>query len=190
MVDVDLADLLDDLADDDATDAVILYIESITAARRFMSAAPLARRKPIVACKAGRFPLSSGAAASHTGAMAGVDSVYEAAFERAGIVRVLELDELFDCAVIGGPTPTPGKRSAIVTNAGGPGVLACDALLARQGELAVLSASTIAQLDQMLPPYWSHGNPIDLLGDATADRYERALRIVADAEEVDAILTY
>jgi acetyltransferase len=190
MIDVDLADLLDDLADDDATDAVILYIESITAARRFMSAArACARRKPVVACKAGRFPLSSRAAASHTGAMAGVDSVYEAAFERAGIVRVLELDELFDCAQLLASGPRVcGTRLAIVTNAGGPGVLACDALLARQGELATLSSVTMDELDRILPPYWSHGNPIDLLGDAPPERYSQAMQIVADAEEVDAVL--
>ena len=138
MLDVDLGDLLDYLSGDSNTDAVILYIESISNARGFMSAArACARRKPIVAYKAGRFPQSAQAAASHTGAMAGVDSVYEAAFERAGIVRVFEVDDLFDCAQLLAHGPNVrGDRLAIVTNAGGPGVMACDALLAHHGRLA------------------------------------------------------
>ena len=190
MLDVDLADLLDYLAEDGATDAVILYLESIENARRFMSAARACSRcKPIVAYKAGRFTESAQAAASHTGAMAGVDSVYEAAFERAGIVRIFDVNDLFDCAQLLARGPrVRGDRLAIVTNAGGPGVMACDALLSRNGKLARLSESTVRQLDQTLPPSWSHGNPVDVLGDATPERFERALEIVAADPGVDAIL--
>ncbi len=190
MLDVDFGDLLDYLADDGSTDAVMLYIESIANARRFMSAArACARRKPIVAYKAGRFAQSAQAAASHTGALAGIDSVYEAAFERAGIVRIFEVDELFDCAELLAHGPrVHGDRLAIVTNAGGPGVMACDALLARGGKLAQLSASTLRRLDAELPGSWSHGNPIDVLGDATPERYARALGIVSADSEVDAVL--
>ena len=190
MLDVGLADLLDYLADDGNTDAVVLYVESVTNARRFMSAArSCARRKPIVAYKAGRFPQSAQAAASHTGAMAGVDSVYEAAFERAGIVRVFDVDDLFDCAQLLARAPrATGERLAIVTNAGGPGVMACDALLSRNGKLAKLSDATMQQLTEVLPASWSHGNPVDILGDATPQRYARALKIVSGDRGVDALL--
>jgi len=190
MLDVDLADLLDYLAQDGATDAVMLYIESIESARRFMSAArACSLRKPIVAYKAGRFAESAKAAASHTGAMAGVDSVYEAAFERAGIVRIFDVDDLFDSAQLLARGPrVRGQRLAIVTNAGGPGVMACDALLAKGGKLARLSEATLEQLDRTLPPSWSHGNPVDVLGDATPERFAQALEIVAADPGVDAIL--
>ena len=189
MLDVDLADLLDYLAQD-ATDAVVLYIESIENARRFMSAArACSLRKPIVAYKAGRFTESAKAAASHTGAMAGVDSVYEAAFERAGIVRVFDVDDLLDCAQLLARGPrVRGDRLAIVTNAGGPGVMACDALLAKGGKLAQLSESTLRQLGLSLPPSWSRGNPVDVLGDADHHRFAGALEIVAADPGVDAIL--
>jgi acetyltransferase len=190
MLDVDMADLLDYLAADSHTDAVILYVESIENARAFMSAArACARRKPIVAYKAGRFAESAQAAASHTGAMAGVDSVYEAAFERAGMVRVYEVDALFQCAQLLARGPRiQGERLAIVTNAGGPGVMACDALLARHGKLATLSQATLQQLDRMLPTAWSHGNPVDVLGDATPARFARALETVVADDQVDAVL--
>jgi acetyltransferase len=190
MLDVDFAELLDYLAEDPTTEAVILYIESITNARRFMSAArACARRKPILAYKAGRFALSAQAAASHTGAMAGLDSVYDAAFERAGIVRVFDLDDLFDCAQLLASTPRlRGDRLAIVTNAGGPGVIACDALLASDGKPAQLLDSSLRQLDEVLPTSWSHGNPVDVLGDATPERFAQALGIVANDDNVDAVL--
>ena len=127
-----------------------------------------------MAYKAGRFPQSAQAAASHTGAMAGVDSVYEAAFERAGIVRIYEVADLFDCAQLLAHGPrVSGDRLAIVTNAGGPGVMACDALLARGGKLARLSGDTLRRLDEVLPSAWSHGNPVDVLGDATPERFAR-----------------
>ncbi len=189
MLDVGFDDLLDYLAADKQTAAVMLYVESISEARDFMSAArALARAKPIVVCKAGRFAESAQAASSHTGAMAGVDEVYDAAFSRAGIVRVAEINELFDCAeLLAKAAHLPrGERLAIVTNAGGPGVMATDALLARQGRLAKLKPETLARLSEVLPAAWSHGNPVDVLGDASAERYERALEIILGADEVDA----
>jgi acetyltransferase len=190
MLDVGIDDLLDYLALDPQTDAVVLYVESITQARQFMSAArAFSRDKPIVAYKAGRFSDSAKAAASHTGAMAGVDSVYEAAFRRAGIVRVQDIDEMFDCAELLARGRVPkGPRLAIITNAGGPGVMACDALLDRRGVLAKLESTTIEKLNQVLPPFWSHGNPIDILGDAPAQRYADALSAVLADPNTDSAL--
>jgi len=190
MLDVTIGDLIDFFAMDSLTDSIILYVESITEAREFMSAArAFARKKPIIAYKAGRFTESAQAAASHTGAMAGVDTVYEAAFNRAGIVRILEMSDMFDCAELLARQTTPkGPRLAIVTNAGGPGVMATDALLERKGVLAKLADDTIAQLNEHMPPAWSHGNPIDVLGDATPDRLARALDIVLKDPGVDAAL--
>jgi acetyltransferase len=190
MVDVDFADMLDHLSEDPLTDAVILYIESIENARSFMSAArACSRAKPVIVYKAGRFDESAKAAASHTGAMAGVDSVYEAAFERAGIVRVFSIGEMFECAELLAKGPrVSGNRLAIVTNAGGPGVMACDALLARKGVLASLDSTTIEKLNAILPAAWSHGNPVDVLGDSTPDRYQHALQVVIDDPAVDAVV--
>jgi acetyltransferase len=190
MLDVGLDDLLDFLAADPQTDAVVLYVESITQARSFMSAArALARDKPIVAYKAGRFAASAQAAASHTGAMAGVDAVYEAAFRRAGIVRVFDIDEMFDCAELLARERVPrGPRLAIITNAGGPGVMATDALLERRGSLAEMDRATIDELSRVLPPFWSHGNPIDILGDAPPQRYRDALALVLADNNVDGVL--
>jgi acetyltransferase len=190
MLDVGIDDLLDYVAADPHTDSVVLYVESISRARQFMSAArALARDKPIVAYKAGRFADSAQAAASHTGALAGVDAVYEAAFRRAGIVRVFDLDEVFDCAgMLARPRIPKGPRLAIITNAGGPGVMACDALLDRRGVLAKLSPATIERLNACLPPYWSHGNPVDILGDAPAQRYADAATAALTDEGVDAVL--
>lgn len=190
MLDVGVDDLLDYLAADAATDAVVLYVESITEARPFMSAArALSRDKPIVAYKAGRFADSAQAAASHTGAMAGVDAVYEAAFRRAGIVRVFDIDEMFDCAKLLARRRVPsGSRLAIITNAGGPGVMACDALLDRRGTLARLEPATVEKLNAAMPPFWSHGNPIDILGDAPPQRFADALALVIADKNVDAVL--
>ena len=190
MLDVSIADLIDYFATDGQTESIILYVESITEAREFMSAArAFARQKPIIAYKAGRFAESAQAAASHTGAMAGVDTVYEAAFNRAGIVRVSEMSDMFDCAELLARQQTPkGPRLAIVTNAGGPGVMATDALLERKGVLASLAESTIAALDEHLPPAWSHNNPVDVLGDATPQRLAKAVEIVLADEGVDAVL--
>jgi acetyltransferase len=191
MLDVGIADLIDYFAMDKWTDSIILYVESITEARQFMSAArAFAKKKPIIAYKAGRFAESSQAAASHTGAMAGVDAVYEAAFARAGVVRVFEVDDLFDCAELLARQKRPkGARLAIVTNAGGPGVIATDSLLERHGVLAKLSEETIAKLNKELPAAWSHGNPVDVLGDAPPKRIGRAVEIVLEDNEVDGVLT-
>jgi acetyltransferase len=144
MQDIGMADLIDYFAEDPYTDSIILYVESISEARQFMSAArAITQDKPIVVYKAGRFSESAQAAASHTGSICGVDEVYAAAFERAGIVRVFEIDDMFDCAQLLARNRTPsGPRLAIITNAGGPGVVATDSLIARQGELAQLSEQT------------------------------------------------
>ena len=148
-----------------------------------------ARTKPIVAYKAGRFAESAQAAASHTGAMAGVDAVYEAAFQRAGIERIFQIEDMFDCAeLLARQQPPKGDRLAIITNAGGPGVMTTDALIARDGELATISDETMAQLNELLPICWSHGNPVDVLGDAPPDRFAKAVEIVLKDKNVDAVL--
>ena len=169
MLDVSMGDLIDYLAADPRTESLILYIESLSHARDFLSAArAFARYKPIVAYEAGRFAESAQAAASHTGALAGVDAVYEAAFRRAGIERVFSVDDMFDSAeLLARQRPPRGPRLAIVTNAGGPGVMATDVLMEQRGQLAKLSAPTMQRLNQALPPHWSHNNPVDVLGDAT-----------------------
>lgn len=189
-MDVSIPDLIDYLAVDPGTDAVILYVESIARARQFISAAlAFTRTKPILAYKAGRFEESSKAAASHTGALAGVDSVYQAAFERAGIVRIDNMLDVFDSVELLATGRRPaGERLVIITNAGGPGVMAADELLARRGTLARLSTQTMDQLNRTLPAYWSHGNPIDVLGDATPERYASALAAVLDDPNADAAL--
>ncbi|MBN1433359.1 bifunctional acetate--CoA ligase family protein/GNAT family N-acetyltransferase [Candidatus Fermentibacterales bacterium] len=189
-VDIGFSDLIDYLGDDEATDSILLYIESIRDAREFMTAArAVALRKPIVAYKAGRFPESARAAASHTGALASADSVYDAAFRRAGIARVLDIGEIFDVAELIGRERTPrGPRLGIVTNAGGPGVMAADALISMNGTLARLSEASMAALNESLPPVWSHSNPVDVIGDARAKRYEKASRILLEDQGVDALL--
>jgi acetyltransferase len=190
MLDVSMADLIDYFGSQTETQSIILYIESITESREFMSAArAFARTKPIVAYKAGRFAESAQAAASHTGAMAGVDAVYEAAFQRAGIERVFEIEDMFDIAeLLARERPPKGDRLAIITNAGGPGVMTTDALIAHDGKLASLSPETLQRLDEQLPPYWSRGNPVDVLGDAPPDRFAKVLEIVLQDKGVDAIL--
>ncbi len=190
MLDVGVADLIDFLDADPHTDAIVMCVESITDARRFMSAArAFTRTKPIIAYKAGRFEESARAAALHTGAMAGVDDVYDAAFARAGIVRVDEFDDLLDCAELLARQKLPrGQRLAIVTNAGGPGVMAADALLQRNGTLAALSVETQQRLDDCLPAAWSRSNPVDILGDATPKRFADAAQIVINDRCVDAIV--
>ena len=190
-VDVGFGDLIDYFGEDPHTRSIILYIESITRARSFMTAArAFARQKPILAFKAGRFPASARAAASHTGAMASEDAVYDAAFQRTGIARVGDLADVFDCAELIGRGRLPGgPRLAIVTNAGGPGVIATDALVAQQGALAQLAPETMARLEADLPPPWSHGNPVDVLGDANPKRVEKAVQHVLADPGVDAVLT-
>ncbi len=190
MADVDFGDMLDYLAADGHTRAILLYIESITHARKFMSAARAAARiKPVIVVKAGRYSESAVAAASHTGAMAGSDAVYEAAFRRAGILRVNDLEALFDAvSTLGLLQPVAGDRLAILTNGGGLGVMATDTLLYRKGTLARLSPSTMERLNTVLPPTWSHGNPVDIVGDASPQRYTDALNTIMDDPGVDAVL--
>lgn len=190
-LDVGFADLVDYFGEDEATESVILYVESIRDARRFMTATrAFAKTKPIVAYKSGRFPESAKAAASHTGALASEDAVYDAAFQRAGIARVFEIGDIFACAELVGRHKAPaGPHLAIVTNAGGPGVMATDALVARHGLLATLAPETLVSLDESLPPAWSHGNPVDVLGDARPKRFAKAVEIVLADKGVDAVLT-
>ncbi len=190
MLDVDFGDLIDYLGQDARTESLILYVESVTDPRKFMSAArAFARVKPIVAYKAGRFAESAKAAVSHTGAMAGADDVYAAAFRRAGIVRVEEIDDVFQAAeLLAGSRHPHGASLAVVTNAGGPGVISADVLLAQGGELASLHEDTLAELDAGLPAAWSHANPVDVLGDAGPEPYGRAMRAVLADEGVAAVL--
>ncbi|MGH6954594.1 MAG: acetate--CoA ligase family protein, partial [Alphaproteobacteria bacterium] len=190
MADVDFGDMLDYLAGDAGTRAILLYIEAVTNARKFMSAARAAARvKPVVVVKAGRHAEGARAATSHTGALAGDDAVYDAAFRRAGLLRVLDMEELFDAVeTLATANPPKGDRLAIVTNGGGVGVLATDALIDAGGRLAELSAGTVARLDRVLPPTWSHGNPVDIIGDASGKRYADALGAVLEDEGVDAVL--
>ena len=189
-LDVGFGDLIDWFGEDEHTRSIILYVESIADARAFMTAArAYARRKPIIAFKAGRYPASAQAAASHTGAMASEDAVYDAAFQRTGVARVADLADIFDCAALIGRGRIPaGPRLAIVTNAGGPGVIATDALIAQQGDLAAFAPETLQRLEEDLPPAWSHGNPVDVLGDANSKRIEKAVRAVLADRGVDAVL--
>jgi acetyltransferase len=190
MIDVDFGDLIDFFGGDPSTRSILMYIEGITDARKFMSAARhFARSKPIVVVKAGRFRESSRAVVSHTGALSGEDQIYDAAFKRAGIVRVDEVADLFNAAEVLSTQPLPkGPHLAIITNAGGPGVMATDALIARGGKTAELSAKTLDVLNGSLPAFWSHGNPIDVIGDAGPERYRVALGACLDDDNVDGIL--
>lgn len=190
MVDVDFGDMLDYLATDGPTQAILLYIESITNARKFMSAARAAARlKPVIVVKAGRFKESAQAAASHTGALAGIDAVFDAAFRRAGILRVMDMEALFNAVeTLSMARPLAGDRLAILTNGGGVGVLATDTLIEKNGRLAELSPETLARLDQVLPPTWSHTNPVDIIGDADGSRYARVMSILLEDKGIDAIL--
>ena len=190
MADVDFGDMLDYLAIDPATRAVLLYVEAITDARKFMSAARAAARvKPVIVIKAGRYEEGARAAASHTGALAGADEVYDAAFRRAGMLRVRTLDELFSAAeTLSSGIRVRGDRLAIMTNGGGLGVLACDALAERGGKLADLPDHVIGRLDAVLPPTWSRSNPIDLIGDATGERYAAAIECLLEDRSADALL--
>ena len=188
--DVDFGDLLDYLAGDADTHAILLYIEDIQHARKFMSAArAAARSKPVVVIKAGRAPEGAKAAASHTGALAGSDDVYDAAIRRAGMLRVFATEDLFDAVeTLARARPLAGDRLTIMTNGGGPGVMATDALIASQGQLASLSDETRTRLDASLPATWSHGNPVDIIGDAPAERYRQTLEVLLHDSQSDAIL--
>ncbi|GAB4353568.1 MAG: bifunctional acetate--CoA ligase family protein/GNAT family N-acetyltransferase [Immundisolibacter sp.] len=190
VADVDFGDMLDYLAGDPDTDAILLYLEAVVNARKFMSAARAAARvKPVVVVKAGRSQAAARAAASHTGALAGNDAVYDAVFRRAGMLRVHTLDELFTAAEILATTRLPaGDRLAIVSNGGGIGIMATDALAYMGGRLAELAPQTLAALDKVLPGTWSHGNPVDIIGDAPPQRYEAALAPLLQDPGVDAVL--
>ncbi|PMB17160.1 bifunctional acetate--CoA ligase family protein/GNAT family N-acetyltransferase [Fischerella thermalis] len=190
MLDVGWGDLIYYLGDDPHTESIVIYMESIGDARSFLSAArEVALTKPIIVIKAGRTAAAAKAAASHTGALAGSDAVFDAALRRCGVLRVKSISELFDMAEVLAKQPRPkGPRLTIVTNAGGPGVLATDALITDGGELAELSPETYAALNELLPPQWSHNNPIDILGDADPIRYAKALEIVAKDPNSDGLL--
>lgn len=190
MLDVGWGDLIDHLATDPDTDSIVMYMESIGDAGSFMSAArETALSKPIIVIKAGHTSAAAKAAASHTGTLTGSDQVLDAAFKRCGVLRVDAIEDLFDMAEILAKQPRPkGPRLTILTNAGGPGVLATDALITKGGELAQLSPGTKAEMDKFLPPHWSRNNPIDILGDAGPDRYTKALEIAARDPESDGLL--
>ncbi len=195
MNDVDFGDMLDHLANAPETRSILLYVEAITHARKFMSAArAAARNKPVIVIKAGRHPASAKAATSHTGALAGADDVYDAAFRRAGMLRVGGLTELFAAVETLARMPAlcagkgDGDRLAIVTNGGGVGVLATDDLIDAGGRLAELAPATIAALDKVLPATWSGGNPVDIIGDAPGERYAAAIDGVLADPGVDAVL--
>jgi acetyltransferase len=189
-LDVDIADLLDYYALDGKTHAILLYIESVKDARKFMSAARAAARiKPVVVVKSGRVAQGAKAAATHTGALAGSDAVYDAAFRRAGILRVSDLRELFDCTeTLGRVEPPSGKRLAILTNGGGIGILAIDRLVELGGIPAAIDPASRKKLDEVLPPTWSGSNPIDIVGDADAARYAAALEVLLADAGNDAVL--
>lgn len=190
MIDVDFGDLIDYFGTDPKTKSILMYVEGLSDARKFMSAARhFARTKPIIVVKPGKFSESAKAAASHTGSLTGEDLIYDKAFKRAGIVRVEEIADLFNCAEVLGTQPLPrGPNIALITNAGGPGVMATDAVIAKGGKMAQLSPKTMETLNSVLPSFWSHGNPIDILGDAKADRYKATVEACLNDENVDGIL--
>jgi len=190
MIDVDFGDLIDYFGTDPKTRSILLYVEGLSDARKFMSAARhFARTKPIIVVKAGKFSESAKAAASHTGSLTGEDMIYDAAFKRAGIVRVNEIADLFNCAEVLGTQPLPcGPNIAIITNAGGPGIMATDAMVSLGGKIAHLSPQTMETLNSALPHFWSHGNPIDIIGDAKADRYRTVVEACLKDENVDGLL--
>ncbi len=190
MLDVDFGDLIDFLGDDPYTRSILIYMEGVGNARKFMSAARgFARNKPIIVLKPGRFKESARAALSHTGSMAGDDQVYDAAFKRVGVVRIADTGDLFNTAEVLDSRHLPrGQRLAIVTNAGGVGVMATDAVIGLGGHMAALSEKTIAGLDKVLPAFWSRGNPVDVIGDATVERYMVAMNLCIEDPGVDAVL--
>jgi acetyltransferase len=190
MADVDFGDLLDHLAADAQCRSILLYMESVSHAPKFLSAARrAARSKPVVVVKTGRSATGAKAAMSHTGALSGSDAAYDAAFRRAGLLRVRELDDLFSAAAMLARHPrVAGDRLVILTNGGGAGVMAADRLSDRNGTVATLSDATRSALDAVLPPTWSRGNPVDIIGDANAERYRAALEVVLCSEDADAVL--
>jgi len=190
MLDVGWGDLIDYLGNDPRTQSIVMYMESVGDARSFLSAArEVSLNKPIIVIKAGRTEAAAKAAASHTGSLTGSDEVLAAAFRRSGVLRVQTIADLFYMAEALAKQPRPrGPRLAVVTNAGGPGVLAADGLLSSGGQLAELSAQTIEELNQLLPPHWSHNNPIDVLGDALPDRFAKVVDITSKDPNIDGLL--
>ena len=190
MLDVGWGDLIDYFGNDSRTHSIVIYMESVGDARSFLSAArEVSLNKPIIVIKAGRTAQAAKAAASHTGTLAGSDEVLDAAFRRCGVLRVNTIADLFYMAEVLSKQPRPkGPKLAIVTNAGGPGVLAADSLIANGGELAELSAPTIEQLNSFLPAAWSHNNPVDILGDALPDKFAKVVELVAKDPSNDGVL--
>ena len=190
MLDVGWGDVIDYLGDDPNTDSIVIYMETIGDARAFLSSArEVALTKPIIVIKPGRTAQAAKAAASHTGSLTGSDDVLDAAFRRAGVLRVDSISELFEVSEILAKQPRPaGRRLSIVTNAGGPGVLATDALISGGGELTDLTPETMERLNAVLPAVWSHNNPIDIIGDAPPERYAKALEVAAADPETDGLL--
>eukprot|EP00708_Paratrimastix_pyriformis_P001702 GAFH01000314.1.p1 GENE.GAFH01000314.1~~GAFH01000314.1.p1 ORF type:complete len:909 (-),score=408.74 GAFH01000314.1:147-2516(-) len=189
MMDVNWAEIIDYMAHSEIIKAILIYMETVGDARAFLSAArEVNPRKPIIVLKPGRTQAAAAAAVSHTGSLTGSDDMLDAAFKRAGVLRVDTIDELFQAAQTLSTQPLPkGPRMCIVTNAGGPGVMATDALIRYGGQLAKLSEKTMATLNSFLPPHWSHANPVDLIGSATAETYAQALDTVLADEGVDAV---
>lgn len=190
MLDVNWGDLIYHLGDDPNTKSIVIYMESIGDARSFLSAArEVALSKPIIVIKAGQTEAAAKAAASHTGSLAGSNDVLNAAFRRSGVLRVDDIESLFYMAEVLGKQPRPkGPRLSILTNAGGPGVLATDALITNGGELAELTEETIETFNEFLPTHWSHANPIDVLGDAGPERYAQALKVASEDSNSDGLL--
>lgn len=190
MLDVNWGDLVDYFGSDPRTHSIVIYMESIGDAGSFLSAArEVSLTKPVIVIKAGRTAAAAKAAASHTGALTGSDEVFDAAFRRSGVLRVNSIADIFFMSDVLAKQPRPrGKRLCILTNAGGPGVLATDALVAGGGELAELSPETLKAFDEILPPQWSHNNPVDILGDAEPERYARSLEIAAKDPSIDGML--
>jgi acetyltransferase len=188
--DVDDADLIDYFHEDPNTKCIMLYIESLKNAREFFhKARKVVRDKPIVAFKSGFTEEGAKATSSHTGSIAGSDAAYEAAFKQAGVFRARTMSQLFDASRALAYQPVPkGENIGILTNAGGPGVLATDTAYSLGLNLVELSDDTLEQLDKICPPNWSRRNPVDIIGDATASRYDDALKIMMDAKEVDAVI--
>jgi len=190
MADLDFADLIDYLGSEATAKSILIYMEGLTHHRRFMSAVrAVSRIKPVILAKSGRSLAGAKAAASHTGALAGLDEAYNAAFRRAGIIRVNTVRQLFDCAEALGKVSRPaGGGLGIITNAGGPAVMAIDALSAWNAEPAALAADTLKKLDEFLPSFWSRTNPIDMLGDATPERYRQTVQVALQAPEFSGLI--
>ncbi len=190
MLDIDFGDLIDYFGQDQKTNSIIMYMETVKNAEKFMSAARgFARTKPILVIKAGKYSKSAEAVASHTGSLAGEDQIYNAAFKRAGITRVSDVDDLFSSSETLSKQNLPdGSKMAVVTNAGGPGIMTTDAILDSGGELADLSSTTVQNLNELLPAHASTKNPVDVLGDANQERYKDSIRICMEDEGVDGVI--